>query len=79
MKKIKSVLVVLVAISFLASTQYDLFTIERAVWTTAAFSTISLAGIILIFKPEKPLSRVLGVLLVFSSIINIVTVWRTFY
>ena len=79
------ILVILFAITALMARQYDVLTIERAVWTTIGYSLIFIAGIILIFKPhyffkEHPSrrtgSKILGVLFLILSIVAISSVWH---
>jgi len=78
-------LVILFAITALVARQYDVLTIERAVWTTIGYSLIFIAGIILIFEPHyfineqssrKTGSKILGALFLILSIVAISSVWH---
>jgi len=84
-KVLHIILVILFAITALVARQYEVLTIERAVWTTIGYSLIFIAGTILIFKPHyffneqssrKTGSKILGVLFLILSIVAISSVWH---
>ncbi|UMZ72981.1 hypothetical protein [Natranaerofaba carboxydovora] len=77
------ILVVLFAVTAFISTQYDLYTIERAVWGTVAYTVILIAGTILVFKPRYLIndqsgrghSKMLGILFLVLSAFRVSSFW----